>query len=87
MFISPAFSGTIFVIIEEERCTTAPTLEGERIIVRAHQPSDFDACCKLWAEPEVVRYISGKLPADQILGADSLNMLAIGAFAGLGIGL
>lgn len=48
------------MIIEEERCTTAPTLEGERIIMRAHQPSDFDACCELWADPEVVRYISGK---------------------------
>ncbi|WP_057466000.1 GNAT family N-acetyltransferase [Pseudovibrio sp. POLY-S9] len=48
------------MIIEEERCTAAPTLNGERIIMRAHQTSDFEACCALWADPDVVRYISGK---------------------------
>ncbi len=48
------------MIIEEVRCTTAPAISGGRIIMRAHQDSDFEACCALWADLDVVRFISGK---------------------------
>ncbi|KZL08478.1 Acetyltransferase (GNAT) family protein [Pseudovibrio axinellae] len=48
------------MLLEQERLTAAPTLIGERIIMRAHKDEDFEACCALWADPEVVRYISGK---------------------------
>ncbi|SDQ91988.1 GNAT family N-acetyltransferase [Pseudovibrio sp. Tun.PSC04-5.I4] len=48
------------MIIEKELCTSAPTLESERLLMRAHQPSDFELSCEMWAHPDVVRYISGK---------------------------
>ncbi|KIC36803.1 GNAT family N-acetyltransferase [Leisingera sp. ANG-M7] len=38
---------------------TAPTLETERLILRPHRVQDFEAVAALWAEPEVVRFISG----------------------------
>ncbi|AHC99728.1 GNAT family N-acetyltransferase [Leisingera methylohalidivorans] len=38
---------------------TPPVLETDRLILRPHQAQDFDAVAALWAEPEVVRFISG----------------------------
>ena len=38
----------------------APTLETDRLILRAHTLDDFNDCASLWADPAVVRYISGK---------------------------
>ncbi len=46
--------------MEKERLTSAPTLIGERIIMRAHGADEFDASYAMWSDPEVVRYISGK---------------------------
>ena len=37
-----------------------PTLTTSRLILRAHTPADFDACCALWADPGVTRFISGR---------------------------
>lgn len=37
----------------------APVLETERLILRPHRAQDFDAVAQLWADPEVVRFISG----------------------------
>jgi RimJ/RimL family protein N-acetyltransferase len=39
---------------------TASVLETERLVLRGHQASDFDACAAMWADPEVTRHISGK---------------------------
>lgn len=39
---------------------TPPVLETERLILRPHRVQDFDDVAALWAEPEVVRFISGK---------------------------
>jgi RimJ/RimL family protein N-acetyltransferase len=36
-----------------------PTIETERLRLRGHSEGDYDACAAMWAEPEVVRYISG----------------------------
>jgi RimJ/RimL family protein N-acetyltransferase len=41
-----------------------PTLETERLILRPHRLEDFDAYVEMWADPDVVRFISGK-PADR----------------------
>lgn len=35
-----------------------PTLETDRLILRAHCASDFEAYAQMWADPAVVRYIS-----------------------------
>ena len=37
-----------------------PTITTPRLILRAHTPADFDACCALWADPGVTRFISGR---------------------------
>lgn len=38
----------------------APELITDRLILRAHRRTDFDASAALWADPAVVRYISGR---------------------------
>lgn len=40
--------------------TRAPTLETERLILRAHQLEDFEASTAMWGDPAVVRHITGK---------------------------
>jgi RimJ/RimL family protein N-acetyltransferase len=37
-----------------------PTLETERLILRPHRLDDFDAYVEMWADPDVVRFITGK---------------------------
>jgi RimJ/RimL family protein N-acetyltransferase len=37
-----------------------PTLETERLRIRAHTLADFDALAAMWADPRVVRFIGGK---------------------------
>lgn len=37
-----------------------PVIETERLRLRGHELRDFDACAAMWAEPGVVRFISGK---------------------------
>jgi len=36
-----------------------PTIETERLILRPHRIEDFDAYAAFWADPEVVRFITG----------------------------
>lgn len=36
-----------------------PTLETERLILRPHVTTDFDAYAEMWADPDVVRFIGG----------------------------
>jgi RimJ/RimL family protein N-acetyltransferase len=36
-----------------------PTIETERTLLRAHRPDDFEDYARMWAEPEVVRFIGG----------------------------
>lgn len=38
----------------------APTLTTPRLILRAHTQDDFAACCTLWTDPEVTRFIGGR---------------------------
>lgn len=37
-----------------------PVIETERLRLRGHELRDFDAAAAMWAEPGVVRFISGK---------------------------
>lgn len=39
---------------------TIPILETDRLILRPHNISDFEASAAMWSDPEVVKYISGK---------------------------
>ena len=40
--------------------TTAPTIETERTILRAHRLDEFEAYAAMWADPVVTRFIGGK---------------------------
>lgn len=37
-----------------------PRIETERLILRGHVLADFEVLAAMWADPEVVRFISGK---------------------------
>ncbi len=37
-----------------------PRLETERLVLDAHRADDFEALAAMWADPEVVRHITGK---------------------------
>lgn len=37
-----------------------PILETERLILRGHRPGDFDTVHALWADPDVIEYITGR---------------------------
>jgi RimJ/RimL family protein N-acetyltransferase len=38
---------------------SVPTLDTERLMLRAHRLEDFASCANLWADPAVTRYIGG----------------------------
>lgn len=42
------------------RLTAAPEITTERLLLRAHRPSDLATCHGIWGDPEVVRYIGGR---------------------------
>lgn len=37
-----------------------PILITDHLVLRAHTAADFAACCTLWADPDVTRYIGGR---------------------------
>ncbi len=37
-----------------------PTIETARLVLRAHELGDFEACAAMWADPAVVRYIGNR---------------------------
>lgn len=39
--------------------TAVPVLETARLLLRPHRSDDFQACAAMWADPAVVRFISG----------------------------
>ena len=48
---------------------SAPTLDTERLTLRAHRPGDLAACLALWTDPEVTRFITGRpSPRDEVWG-------------------
>ena len=62
----------------------APVLTTERLVLRPHVAQDFDAVAKLWADPEVVRHISGTPAAPEESWARLLRY--IGHWQALGFG-
>lgn len=40
--------------------STAPTIETERLRLRAHTLGDFEACVALWGDPAVTAFIGGR---------------------------
>src|ERR1700761_713211 len=66
---------------------TTPVIETERFILRPQIEADYEALCAIWADPEVVRYISG-VPSTReqtwhrlVRGAGMWAMKGYGPFA------
>jgi RimJ/RimL family protein N-acetyltransferase len=64
-----------------------PTLETERLVLRPHRLEDFETYVEMWADPDVVRFITGK-PMDRettwarfLRHAGSWHHLGFGFFA------
>ena len=44
----------------EERVDREAPVVTERLVLRRHERGDFDDCAAMWADPDVVRHISGR---------------------------
>jgi len=64
--------------------TIAPTLETERLRLRAHTMADFNNCAAMWAEPEVVRFLGGKPNTREECWNRMIRQAGFWAFAGMG---
>jgi len=40
--------------------TEIPSIETERLLLRAHKAQDLDACAGMWGDPAVTKFIGGK---------------------------
>ena len=45
--------------------TEIPSLETDRLRLRAHRLEDFKSCAAMWADPKVVRFIGGTPSSEQ----------------------
>jgi RimJ/RimL family protein N-acetyltransferase len=61
-----------------------PILETERLRLRGHRTGDFDACCALWAETEVVRHTTGKVQSREEVWWRVLRYIGHWALMGYG---
>ena len=62
----------------------APTLETERLLLRAHRLRDFDAVAETWASPEVYRYIGGQPSTREQSWARMVRLPGLWALLGYG---
>jgi len=61
-----------------------PVVETERLRMRGHRVADFEECAAMWAEPEVVRYTTGKAQTREEVWARLLRYLGHWAVLGFG---
>jgi RimJ/RimL family protein N-acetyltransferase len=61
-----------------------PVLETERLILRAHRQSDFDASVAMWADPRVTRYLRDKPFTEEESWTRFLRYLGHWALLGFG---
>ncbi len=61
-----------------------PIIDTPRLTLRSHRLEDFAACCAMWADPNVTRYISGKPSTPQQTWARLLNYAGHWALMGFG---
>ena len=64
-------------------CHEAPTIETERLILRAYRLEDFPQAAAAWADPEVVRYI-GRPSTEEESWARFLRNIALWPMLGYG---
>lgn len=66
------------------RTTSAPTLETQRLRLRAHTKADFENCCALWGDADVVRFLGGKPNTREECWNRVLRQAGLWAFTGMG---
>jgi RimJ/RimL family protein N-acetyltransferase len=64
--------------------TTAPVIETERLILRAHTLDDFGACAAMWGDPRVTRHIGGRPSTEEEVWARVLRYAGLWALLGYG---
>ena len=64
--------------------TSAPTLETERLRLRAHTLADFDNCAAMAMDPEVMRFLGGKPNTREECWMRMLRQSGMWAFTGMG---
>ncbi len=63
---------------------TAPSIETDRLVLRAHRPDDLRACASMWADPAVTRYITGKPSTHQQSWSRILQYAGLWSLLGFG---
>lgn len=66
------------------RLAEIPVLHTERLILRPHRLSDFEASLAMWTDPEVVRFIGGKPSTEQQVWGRIMNYLGHWQLMGYG---
>ncbi len=64
-----------------------PTLETDRLRLRAHRADDLDACAQMWGDPAVARYIGGRPFTREEVWARMLRYTGHWAWHGFGFWL
>lgn len=64
--------------------SAAPTLETERLVLRAHRLDDFEGCLALWTDPDVTRFIGGKPSTREEVWARILRYVGHWSLLGFG---
>src|SRR5262245_47898772 len=62
----------------------APTIEADRLVLRGYRIEDFPPMAAAWADPEVVRYISGRPSPEEESWARFLRNIALWPMLGYG---
>ena len=61
-----------------------PTIETERLRMRAYRLDDFKDCAAIWADPAVVRYVGGKPFSKEEVWAKMLRYVGHWSLMGFG---
>lgn len=61
-----------------------PTIETERLRLRGHTTADFENSCRMWGDPEVVRYIRPKPFTPEEVWSRLLRHAGLWALLGFG---
>src|ERR1700754_4540064 len=62
----------------------APVIETPRLRLRAHRPGDLDASFAMWSDPDVIRYIGGRVFSREEVWARLLRYSGMWTFMGHG---
>lgn len=63
---------------------SVPAIETARLLLRGHQPDDFDACCEMWADPRVTQHIGGKPATSEEVWSRLLRYAGLWSLLGFG---